>query len=366
MGDEPVERNVNTDFLLCLYCQNESQENVVNPNHQAFKHSSYENFLKFVNQKYQLGNPDFISVWHRVKGFSAEYLREKSATWHKSCYRDVVSHIERDKERQKRAVTQDDVGIVTNRKRGRPSKVSNDYEHNDPNIESTVRLTRSQTITFDKTKCIFCYAFPEAVDKYEEDLYNCRTSNKGNEIQDIVRKSGNEEWKIRLADVLATGDLHSRDIMYHHSCRTTYWEKFIQRPSRKSLSKKKSIEPEDKENTLGLIAGEMQFFSELQKQLDEGIFIDLNTAMSDYHKVLSEFGLDKVKVSKYLFKQKIEKNLKHTVITPSYNRKPPQIHLSSIGKELIINEAEQQSMHADTMKTIYQSAEQLRNVIKKI
>jgi hypothetical protein len=34
-----------------------------------------------------------------------------------------------------------------------------------------------------------------------ERLINCHTTNKGTEIQEIVKKSGNQVWKLRLSDV---------------------------------------------------------------------------------------------------------------------------------------------------------------------
>ena len=195
-------------------------------------------------------------------------------------------------------------------------------------------------------------------------MCNCRSRNKGHEIQDMVKQSGNEEWKIRLANVLGTGDLLSRDIMYHKSCRTKHWEKFIQRPMRMSQSKKNTIEKKEVEHTENFIAAEIQYFGELINQLDEGMFVDISTAYFDYKNVLTEFGLDNTNISKYFFRKKLEQNLNQVVFTPSSGNKPTQIHLSSTGKETILNEAEKKSTCSENMKNYYQTAKQLRDLIK--
>ena len=55
-----------------------------------------------------------------------------------------------------------------------------------------------------------------------ERLTNCHTTNKGTEIQEIVKKTGNQVWKLRIFDGHTSGNLLLRDVSYHHSCLVNF------------------------------------------------------------------------------------------------------------------------------------------------
>ena len=76
---------------------------------------------------------------------------------------------------------------------------------------------------FVKSKCVFCQPTTgEENSKVHEKLQKGQflvTWEKT--IQEILNSSGDDAWKVRLADVLSSGDLQSRDILYHHTSRFT-------------------------------------------------------------------------------------------------------------------------------------------------
>ena len=85
-------------------------------------------------------------------------------------------------------------------------------------------------------------------------------------MQDIADASGNEKWRVNLANIITDGDFLSRDIKYHKSCHTTNWRKYKQAKERVS-----SREPlAAAENTVKFISAEIEFRAELQDSLDEG------------------------------------------------------------------------------------------------
>jgi len=54
--------------------------------------------------------------------------------------------------------------------------------------------------------------------KYMKNSWSANSKQHwGKKIQEIVNSSGYDAWKVRLADELSSGDLQSRDILYHHT-----------------------------------------------------------------------------------------------------------------------------------------------------
>lgn len=225
--------HLTTDYKLCVYCQTQSSEKLVNTQYRTFKDSAYQTLLDYVQKKAEFGNPEYIRIKERLGEITIDDLKAQKTTWHRDCHKRATSHVGRDEARQKAAVSMQDTTILTNRKRGRPSTSSNV-------LASNPKRTRLSTATFDKTKCIFCYQTGlQDVNKIKqnEKLSCCLTVNMGKKVQDIVKNSENSVWEVRLGDVLSPGDLVSRDIMYHHSCFTKKWEKLnLQRTSQHPTS----------------------------------------------------------------------------------------------------------------------------------
>ena len=134
-------------------------------------------------------------VSQRLRGVSPGELKSRGATWHRTCYKKAISHLNRDEQRSKLATEKQDPSILVTRKKGRPPLA-------DITISSVSQLnkptTRKQTSLYDKAKCIFCQPLqpgdPEPKSKQKEKLYNCRSTNKGKELQEIVKKSGHTWW----------------------------------------------------------------------------------------------------------------------------------------------------------------------------
>lgn len=254
--------------------------------------------------------------------------------------------------------------MLTTRKRGRPSSR---YKQEDV---CDKQCTRTKRHTFDKTQCIFCQPDnpreQESIATKDEPLISCLSTNKGSEIAEIVAKSQNPVWAVRLADVLTPGDLHARDIKYHQTCRTTNWEKFIQRPKRKAVSQARNPESSNDGDNVMLIAAEVQFFCMLQQQIDNGLFINIAKAQTLYNETLTEFDLADTHIpTRKTLKHKIECNVENVVVTPSYGSKPSQIHSADAGKAAINAAAGGLGENSPAkLKLLFKCAKQLRSVIQ--
>ena len=100
---------------------------------------------------------------------------------------------------------------LTKRTRGRPS------------ASESIKHARLSSTVFVKSKCVFCQRITgEEEPKVHEKLRKGQFLVTWEEtIQEIVNSSHYDAWNVRLADVLSSGDLLSRDILYQHTSRFT-------------------------------------------------------------------------------------------------------------------------------------------------
>ena len=64
---EPPAKSKPTDYNLCIKCQERlKKEKLTKP----MVVSTYETFLRYVNERFETGNPDYIGVSQRLKGLS--------------------------------------------------------------------------------------------------------------------------------------------------------------------------------------------------------------------------------------------------------------------------------------------------------
>jgi hypothetical protein len=189
-------------------------------------------------------------------------------------------------------------------------------------------------------------------------------------IQEIVKNSGNKVWQVRLADVLTTDDLVSRDIMYHNRCKTMHWEKYVQRPKRKAYRSQnrtsQTSQTSQSERSIPLLAAEVQFCCTIQEQIDKGMFLDIATVENMYDETLCEYEIMDGKITRQALTKKIMQNVNNVIITPSYGSKPSQVHSSEASKAAIntASEAQGESVSQD-FKLLFQCARQLRSVVQK-
>ena len=364
--DEPPFKRAKTDFKLCLYCQEQTEDRLTNPDHKLFKETSYNTFLNCVREKANYKNTDFVRVANRLHNIDATQLKTYKATWHRACYGEVTRNTVRDQTRYKRAVESNDVSSVIRKKRGRPctpTKLT-------ANCASTDMYTRSQMQAYDPQKCIFCQSTKfsgnergcgKRYEKNEEGLINCRTSNRGKDIQEIVRVSGNQIWEIRLANVLQSGDLLSRDVVYHHSCFTLYWSKYM----RKVRQTENNNFPSEEDQKLEVIAGEVQFLCSVQDEIDQGKFLSMPVVENMYQQALSDFGVADPAIDRQVLKKLLLENLDNVNITSSLGRTPSQVHSKDAGSAAIHTAAatQREPSTRERLKLLYKCSRQIRHSI---
>ena len=238
-GDEetPSEAVFTTNYELCVYCQSQSKEALVDTSHANFKQNSYEHLINIINKRAELGNSKFLSASKRLKDINAKYLSEKKASWHSSCYKSITNkaHISRDEQNYKKQCNAGKTQISSNRK-----GYEETYSTALNSSSGTAISTRAQLGKFHKEKFFFCQEDTDQI------LHPCLSPNRGKNITEIVQNSSNDKWKTNLAEVISCGDLLSRDFVYHHLCYTRNWKKYIQKKNTVEKDKASS-EPVHKE-----------------------------------------------------------------------------------------------------------------------
>ena len=100
-SEEPLEKRSKrkTDFKLCIKCQTSNKDILTaKPNE-----SSYDSFLKCINERTSYGEHEFMLLTDRLSNFTVCQLREHNAVSHRKCYADTInkSHIKRNRDHQK-------------------------------------------------------------------------------------------------------------------------------------------------------------------------------------------------------------------------------------------------------------------------
>ena len=129
----PLKRpRCDTDFSKCILCTNVTSEVLtINP-------KSFSNLLEKLNTRSKFGNVFYSSIRDRLSGETDTSLREKNATWHRSCYLKLT--IKRDIELERSRYS---------------AKVQPRTPIGGDEFESGV-FTRSNCSPTNKTYCFFC------------------------------------------------------------------------------------------------------------------------------------------------------------------------------------------------------------------
>lgn len=349
-SEEPPSKKQTLDFSLCVKCQK--------PGSLVEQHlglPTYEKFLDSIRQRAEYGNPDFVQLNQRLHGLSPKDLEENHASWHRSCYGEIThkQHTERDKARWQKALAEKDSSVLSSRAAGRPASTSSLSQYTPS--PAAARVTRSCIQAFNRNLCFYCQGV-----KYEpkkKGLHECRTSNIGKSIQEIVDASDNQVWKVHLADIIAEGDFLSRDIKYHKTCHTTHWRHYVQRPRR--LSK----DADDAElNKVQFISAELEFFAELEECLDDGQILTVNEALALYNRMMHDHGLEGRSLYYKAAVEKIQENLPNAIVTPGTGKKPTIIHSKKAARSALDHAAEDRDVEAE-MKQIFQCSKIIRQAI---
>lgn len=167
-------------------------------------------------------------------------------------------------------------------------------------------------------------------------------------------KSDNAKWKVQLADIIADGDFLARDIVYHQSCKTTYWRKYVQPSDRQSSCK-------DADLSILFIAAEIEFLDHLHEIVESGEYITTVEVETLYNNMMHDRGIDKPITRRSLI-SKISQNMPNIVISEHRGSLPGLLHSKKTGREGLDIALTEKYIKGDLDK-IFKCAEVIRRVV---
>ena len=219
------------DYSLCIICQTESEENLVeNP-------VSHENVLNFIEERVKYGDSQYFETWKRLSGISRNQLAVSKASWHRKCYQDVahIGKLKRIKERYEREMA-----------------------GHDESRRKSNQLTRSKTMPYDRDVCFFC----EKAAGYQDPLHSVSTTSAGHSLRVAIETAEKDRLQVKLSSAIDSEDAVAIDIKYHKKC----WARNVSSVLRKGADNKSNPA------CLGSaeIATEVEFLDLTKKILKDG------------------------------------------------------------------------------------------------
>ena len=198
-----------TNFKICLVCQQETSENLVlNP-----KSGSLHTLLESISKRSEYRDSEFPALNRQLQPLSSQLLKgERKANWHRSCYLTVTNkkHIEIAKRNYD---TRIDLALS-------PSTSSTLIP------TTSTPFTRSQSTPHSKEIYFFCNE-PSTID---QKLFRIeREETRISLIKAVDLSSNSEKLKVKLSSAVDKEDAPSIDVRYHKHC----WRKYVYHPSRK-------------------------------------------------------------------------------------------------------------------------------------
>jgi hypothetical protein len=251
---------ISNDFALCIKCQIPGGNLVACPQGQ-----SYDKFLDAVHKRATYGDGDFPAIRFRLSPFSAADLIGK-ATWHLECYKDTV-HAQKIVRAEK----------AFKRKLNEQLPFA-EFEDNDKSNEMVKRpFTRSANTHYNEDRCLFCNE-----GKNKGELHEVQSMNVGRQIKEVVEKSNNREWQVRLQP-LNPDDARAINVKYHLYC-------FVKHVQRAGSSEQATVSNDDAINKMSV---NNEFCGILRSMLSDGSFQPMDIVRGMYEQLLESHSLGK-------------------------------------------------------------------------
>lgn len=254
--DPNPDETQNADLRLCIICQQISGEILVeNP-------SCHEKTLQAIEEWATYGEARYVRNWEQLRRYSLDKLKEAKASWHRTCYKNVV-HSGKLKRAKARYESQLEGPSAAKRK-------------SDVTIEEAPQLTRSKTTPFNKDVCFFCDGFAG----YRQSLHNVSTTSAGESLRYAIQTSSNAKLQVKLNSAINPSDAHAIDIKYHKNC----WNKNVTNVLRKSQSTTSGTTSSSHSATKA--AAQIEFISLTLSMLKSGKIVTMSNLQNLYEAIL--------------------------------------------------------------------------------
>ena len=162
------------DFGKCIIFQEKTREALV----QSVSDEAYASILHYAHSRTAYGETEFAATSRLLEG--AEDLRENKASFHARCRKGLVNSVmlKRAEARFEKAAASQTTSILS-RPPGRPSLASQTGSplpsaFRDLTEQTSKRILRSSTATFNEKLCFFCQTHDD-----KQDVHAIQTESRG-------------------------------------------------------------------------------------------------------------------------------------------------------------------------------------------
>ena len=194
---------------------------------------AYASVLHFAYSRTAYGENEFATISRLLEGVSAEELRQNNASFHARSRKRLLNSamLKRAEARFQTAAASQNSSILS-RPPGRPSFTlqtdsSTPVAFHGLTEQTSKRILRSSTATFNKKLCFFCQSHDD-----KQGVHVIQTENRRKQLSEFVKNCNNDLYKVYLTSKIEPEDAWPKDVHYHRTC----WMKHVIR----------AMTPEDK------------------------------------------------------------------------------------------------------------------------
>ena len=175
--------------------------------------------MHFAHSRTAYGENEFATIGRLLEGVSAEELGQNNASFHARCRKRLVNSAmqKRAEARFEKAAASKNTSILS-RPPGRPSLASQTSSSipvafHGLTEQTSKRILRSCTATFNKKLCFFCQSHDD-----KQDIHVIQTENWRKQLSAFVKNCHNDLYKVYLTSTKEPDDALPIDVHYHRTC----------------------------------------------------------------------------------------------------------------------------------------------------
>ena len=343
------------DFGKCIICQEETRESLV----QSVSEEAYASVLHFAYSRTAYGENEFATISRLLEGVSAEELRQNNASFHARCRKRLVNSamLKRAEARFEKVASSQNTSILS-RPPGRPSFASQTGSSTPVAFhglteQTSKRILRSSTATFNEKLCFFCQSHDD-----KQDVHVIQTENRRKQLSEFVKNCHNDLYKVYLTSTIEPEDALPKDVHYHRTC----WMKHVIRamtPEDKARADAQDSEQENK------VAADIEFLHLIQELPKKGKILSLEDAQKVYTNILQDH-LCNWFPSRKSVRQLLAENVDGIEFVSAYRRNESDRFCLSAAKIAAIEKAVKQSSHINSeLEVLYDCSKIIRKEIQE-
>ena len=186
------------DFELCFICEKNSKPKIIV---KAATIESIDKVLNNIKERYKFKDVSLSQLLERLGDKNSQGIVNKNGFYHHQCYQDITNkeRLKRDDKRCNKAISQATPSASKPKKRG-PSMTNLTEEREE-------RVTRSQSVSYEKSQCIICQ-------KIGGEPHKVETKETGQKMLEVSQKLTDKGMYWRLNSTVIPGDAIANDALY--------------------------------------------------------------------------------------------------------------------------------------------------------